>query len=106
MKLKQQILTATMIAAAALTLTACAPGGVEGVGRAAVEASLRGETAWDLPADFGRECEVTGTTSNEEDDGEGILVPVVYVDLDCGGELEQAQVYLNSAGTSAVIMYW
>ena len=95
-----------MIAAAALTLTACSPGGVEGVGQAAVEASLRDETNWDLPADFGRECKITGTSSDEEDDGEGTLVPVVYVDLDCAGEVEQAQVYLNAAGTRADIMYW
>ena len=106
MKIKQQISAAILIAAAALTLTACAPGGVESIGQSAVEASLRGETSWDLAADFGRECKITGTSSDEEDDGEGVMVPVVYVDLDCAGEVEQAQVYLNSAGTRADIMYW
>ena len=61
MDTRQQISAAVLIAVTALTLTACSPGGIEGDGVELVEASLRGETAYDIAADLGTECEVTGS---------------------------------------------
>lgn len=106
MNSRQRISAAVLIAVTALTLTACAPGGIEGEGVELVESSLRGETAYDMAADLGTECEVTGSHVEEFNNGETGDVPVVMVDLDCEGAVEEAQVWMNAGGGAVDTVNW
>jgi hypothetical protein len=96
-----------ILAAGALTLTACSiDSGPDAIAREAVEASVRGETSWDISAEHGAGCKVGGSTTEQLGDGEGSVVEVITFSLDCSGTAEEAEVWMSASGEQVTNIYW